>query len=392
MSSLFDDVTRSRIFAKQAALSFDYIPQKLPYRDEELKKLANLFYQVLEQPVSQNVLITGTVGTGKTVATKYFCTEFKEYARGLNKLVEYVHINCRQRQTENMVMLGIMRFFDQNFPDRGFSTNEMNNYVRAKIKDRGCHFVVVLDEADVLIKKSGSDLIYSLTRFDEESQGVSGSVSLVLISQKYVLDMLDPAALSTFKRTNIIEFGKYNEKQLEGILDDRVMLAFKDGAMEDEVTSLIAAMSVEYGDARFAIELLEKAGMIAQEKGSSSVSPEHAREAKSIIKPFVTRERLEKLDHHPAILLLALARLLKKRAYATTGDLENMYKIICEETKQKARGHTQIWHYMNDLEAQGIINKRILHKGSDGTTTQITLLDMASAELELYLSEKIYKS
>jgi cell division control protein 6 len=251
---------------------------------------------------------------------------------------------------------------------------------------------VVLDEADILIKKSGSDLIYNLTRFDEESESPRGSISLILISQKYVLEMMDPAALSTFKRTNIIEFGKYDAKQLEGILDDRAILAFKDGVMSDGVTELIAAMAEEYGDARFAIELFERAGMIAQEKGSTTITPEHARESKSIIKPFVTREKLQGLEHHKTIVLLALARLLKKRAYTTTGDLEEMYQIICEETEQRPRGHTQVWHYLNDLEAKGIITKKKLHKGSDGTTTELTLLDMTSTDLENYLSEKVYKS
>ncbi len=392
MSSLFDNVKRSRIFKDQSVLSFDWLPEKLAYRDDELKRLATFFYPVLESPVSQNVLITGSVGTGKTVATKYFCKEFIEYSRSLNKKVEFVHINCRQRQTENMVMLGIMNHFDKNFPDRGFSTNEMNNTVRKAIEKKGCHFLVVLDEADILIKKSGSDLIYNLTRFDEESPTLTGSISLILISQKYVLEMMDAAALSTFKRTNIIEFGKYDARQLEGILDDRGILAFKDGVLEDGVTELIAVMAEEYGDARFAIELFEKAGMIAQEKGSQVVNPEHARESKSIIKPFVTREKLQGLEHHKTIVLIALARLLKKRAFTTTGDLEEMYQIICEETEEKPRGHTQVWHYLNDLEAKGIITKKTIHKGSDGTTTELTLLDMTSSDLEKYLSEKVYKS
>ena len=45
-----------------------------------------------------------------------------------------------------------------------------------------------------------------------------------------------------------------------------------------------------------------------------------------------------------------------------------------------------------NLEDKGIISKKKIHKGSDGTTTEITLLDMSSKELEEYLSEKIYKS
>lgn len=392
MPGLFESAGRSRIFKDQTVLSFDYVPKKLPNRDKELQRLVTHFQPVLEEPISQNVLVTGGVGTGKTVATKYFSSEFIEYAKGLNKRVDVVHINCRQKQTEVTVMLTIMQHFDKNFPERGFSTSEMNGIIRGFIKKYGCHLLIVLDEADVLIKRSGSDLIYSLTRFDEESEELKGSISLILISQKYVLDMLDQAAISTFKRTNVIEFGKYDSKQLESILLDRVYLGFKDDVIEDGVITMISDMAEEYGDARFAIELLEKSGMIAQEQGSKSVTPEHAREAKAIIKPYVTREKLDTLDLHKKIMLLGLARLLKKRAYTTTGELENMYKLICEEVDQKARGHTQIWHYMNDLEDLGIITKKVKHQGTSGTTTVITLLDITSQELGDYLRPKIYKS
>lgn len=391
MPNVFTSIRKSKIFKDPSVLSFDYVPKTLPHRDTQLKKLASLFNPVLESDVSQTAFVTGGVGTGKTVVTKFFCTELKSYGAGMNKPVDYVHINCRQRQSDAMVMLGIMRHFDQNFPERGFSVNEMLHALRKKLESSGSIFLIVLDEADVLIKRSGSDLIYMLTRFNEEAPKHHGSLSLMLISQKYVLDQLDQAALSTFRRSNVVEFDRYNTEQLEAILSDRVPLAFKADIVEDGVVSLIAEMAKEYGDARFAIELLDHAGRIAEEAGDATVCAEHARGAKAAIKPFVTTGQLEALELHKAMLLLALARILKKKAYAETKDLEDAYRLLCEEVGEKPRGHTQLWNYLTDLEGQGLVAKKLDCKGAAGTSTMITLMDCTTQELIKALEPKVYK-
>ncbi len=77
-------------------------------------------------------------------------------------------MNCRQRSSENAVLQRIIAHFDERYPDRGFSTAEMLRSITKHIEKRHMHLVVVLDEADVLIKRGASDLIYQLSRFDEE--------------------------------------------------------------------------------------------------------------------------------------------------------------------------------------------------------------------------------
>jgi len=391
MSSLFGSARHSRIFKDHTALSFDYIPKSLPHREAQLKKLASLFDPVLESDLSQTAFVTGGVGTGKTVVTKYFCQELRAHGAGMNRQVDYVHINCRQRQTESMVMLGVMQHFDPNFPDRGYSLTEMMQVLKGKMASVGGHLLVILDEADSLIKRSGSDLIYMLTRFNEETQKHKGALSLILISQKYVLDQLDQAALSTFRRSNVVEFDRYDTDQLEAILSDRVPLAFRDGGVEDGVLSMIAEMAKEYGDARFAIELLDHAGRIAEEEGADSVGPEHARGAKAAIKPFITTDRLEGLDLHKSMLLMALARSVRNKAYAETKKIEDAYRLLCEEVGEKPKGHTQVWNYLTDLEAQGLISKRLNYKGASGTSAMITLTDCTSQEILKALEPKVYK-
>jgi cell division control protein 6 len=329
------------------------------------------------------VLITGGVGTGKTVLSKKFCLDIEEYGRARGKPIEFVHINCHKNNTNSLVMLKVLQHFQPGFPDRGFSVPEMLNILKKELNKKRCHLIVVLDEANVLISKSGSDLIYDFTRFDEEDLWSKGSLSLILISQRYVLDSLTPSALSTFKRSNVIELGSYKQNELVDILMKRVELAFHEGCVRRETVELIADIAErEGGDARFAIELLEKAGMLADEERMDKVVPEHARAAKAYTKSTMVESKLMDLDVHKKLVLLSIARALKGEAYTTTGEVERAYGVVCEEYEERPRGHTQFWHYLQDLANHGFIDTKRSGTGMLGSTTLISIHDLPTKVLE----------
>ncbi len=80
------------------------------------------------------------------------------------------------------MLLKLVTHFDEGFPDRGFSTIEMLRSLRRQLEKNKVHLVVVLDEADMLFKKGAGDLIYHLSRFDEERVGGGkASMSVILI-------------------------------------------------------------------------------------------------------------------------------------------------------------------------------------------------------------------
>ncbi|ENO12199.1 AAA domain protein, partial [Thermoplasmatales archaeon SCGC AB-539-C06] len=234
-----DEMLSSSVVKNMNALDFDYIPKELPHRDEQLRFLAQMFKPALSC-ISQNVVIKGPVGTGKTVIAKKFCKSIVNIARKQGKIIEYVHINCRKRSTDAMTLLGILNHFDSRFPDRGFSVQEMLEVLHKQLKRRDAQLLVVLDEADALLKKSGSNLVYALTRFSDESARDKSPVSLLLISQKDVLSMLDSSALSTFKRSNILHLNKYTRNELFDIVRQRVDLAFHRNMVNEECVDLIA--------------------------------------------------------------------------------------------------------------------------------------------------------
>ena len=167
-NTIEDELMSASVIKNLNVLDFDYIPNELLHRDEQLSFLAQMFKPLLSR-VSQNVIIKGPVGTGKTVIAKKFCSSIVNLARKQGNIIEYVHINCRKRSTDAIALLGILNHFDSHFPDRGFSVQEMLQVLRKQLQKRDSQLLVVLDEADALLKKSGSNLVYDLTRFSDES-------------------------------------------------------------------------------------------------------------------------------------------------------------------------------------------------------------------------------
>ena len=372
-----DELSSPSVIKKINMLDFDYVPEKLLHRDEQLRFLAQMFKPVLSG-VAQNVVIKGPVGTGKTVIAKKFCRKLVQSARGQGKIIEYVHINCRKRSTDAMALLGILNHFDSRFPDRGFSVQEMLQVLRKQLQKRDAQLLVVLDEADALLKKDTSNLVYSLTRFSDESSVDKIPISLILVSQKDVLSMMDSSSLSTFKRSNVLSLDKYTRDELYGIVQQRVELAFHSGVVHEDCVDLIADISSEWGDARFAIELLWKAGIAADHNHVQMVTPEHVRAAKAETYSVVTESKLRNLERHQLLTLQAVAKRLKidGTAYVNTGDAEKTYAVMCEEHSEKARTHTMFWNYLKAVENAGFINIKLSGKGHLGTTQLISLPDI----------------
>ncbi len=387
----FEDST-GRIIKDQKKLSFDYVPDELPNREEQIQKLFGMFRGVVSSNVSQNVFIQGSVGTGKTVTAKRFCMDFEDWAKDKGENIDYAFVNCRRRKKDSSVMWKVVHHFDKAFPDRGFSTEEMMEVVKGKIEEKNLHLIIVLDEVDFLIKNSGSDLIYLLSRFDEERLEPEGNLSLMLISQKNAFQLLEESARSSFKRSNRIKFPRYTNEELFPIIKKRVEIAIHPGSIEEEKIRLICDSAGKDddggGDARYGIELLEKACLIAEMDGRNEVTVEDVRAAKAEVSPHITESKLKDLKEQEKMILLAATRALKDSTYTTTGDLEELYKLVCEGNDIKKLGHTQFWNYLQNLSDEGILNTKTFADGS-GRTTKVSLSDITAEKLEEKLETMI---
>lgn len=378
------------VFRDRATLTYDYLPERLPGREEEMARLVRIYRALLQGGGPQNVLLMGDVGTGKTALARRFCQDFKAVAKERGVNIEYTAVNCRRRSTEGAALLQILTHFDPRFPDRGFSNAEMLENLRKRLERLEAHLIVILDEVDVLLKKSGSDLIYHLTRFNEEASRAKFSVSIVMVSQMDARDLLDEAAKSTFG-LNVIHLESYERGELGQIVPYRGDLAFNKGAFPPAAqdAAVDAAAAAPLGGARYAVDLLRKSGQNAEDHGRDRITPEDVREAAAT--ETISDEKLEDLDKHHALTLLAIARTLKKsgQPYCTTGEAEERYHVACEEFGEKPRAHTQFWTFLKELDSHGLVRTQRSGKGIVGTTTLISLPDVPAAALEERLAKQL---
>ncbi len=330
-------------------LSFEYVPSKLPGREEQMDQLEMIFSTVIQNGRSEFAFMTGDVGTGKTSTAKRFILDLMEYSHKNNVPVDYVIINCRQKGTEAGILYQCVSHFDPGYPDRGFSTQEMLRALKGHLEKNKKRFIIVLDEVNVLLKKGPCDLIYQLSRMSDESLNVPLSVSLIMISQEYVLDRLDEASRSTFKKVNAIRFDKYSFNQLKVIIDERCKEALVDGAIEDDAIELIADRACGNGDARFAIDLLDKSARVAEKRENSVITADDVRKVSDMVYMVVNQPKLEELGKNELFVLLAVARAIKNNSFVKLSAVEKTYAIVCEEYEVEAKKHTQFYVYVKNL-------------------------------------------
>jgi len=387
--------TYSSVFKDESKLDINYVPPRLPHRENQLKLLTQFFRFAFESPgkMTQRVLVTGKVGTGKTVLTQHFGQGIIREAqrRGIN--LHYVHVNSREcKGSLFMIIQRVILKFHPNYPKRGYSAQELLHALIQVLEEQKAYLILTLDELDALIQNEGADSLYSLTRIQEDRQIATQRLSLIgIVRDTALLSTLDASTKSTLQR-NIIQLEEYSQPQLFDILNDRVKNAFRDNTVPSQSVDLIAELAaLENGDARYAIELLWRSGKYADTESAREVLPEHVRKAAASVYPTVRKDTISTLNLHQRLLLLGIARRFKHsdNAYVSMGEAEDAYAVVCEEYDQEKRGHTQLWKYVNELSNLDIIKAESSGTGQRGKTTLISLPKIPATELEQELIKSL---
>jgi len=67
------------------------------------------------------------------------------------------------------------------------------------------------------------------------------------------------------------------------------------------------------------------------------------------------------------------------------GEIEEVYRIVCEELREAPRAHTQVWKFIRELSASGIIEAKKSGKGIRGRTTLIGLTSAPASAMRKWL-------
>ncbi len=370
---VFETLARisSSIFINREVLRPDYVPNTLPHREEQIRKLTEHLAPLLRRERPSNIFIYGLTGTGKTAVTKYVLRKVEEFGRskGLTHFT-FSYTNCRHDDTTYRVLANIVESLGHRVPFTGLSTAEVFRRFKRAVEASGKIVVAVLDEIDFLIKRAGDELLYRLTRINDELS--KGKVSVIGITNDVrIMERLDPRVRSSLGEVEIV-FPPYDALQLTDILKERAAKAFREGVLEEGVIEYCASIAAkEHGDARRALDLLRVAGEIAERAGDKRVTIAHVRIAREEIERDMVVDVVRTLPYHGKLVLLVTA--LAGGRFDSTGELYANYREVAMRLGIEPVTQRRVSDIVSELDMLGIVTAKIINRGRYGKTRQIIL-------------------
>jgi cell division control protein 6 len=365
----------------------DYIPDRLPHREEQIKRLGETVAPVLKGARCSNLFIYGKTGTGKTAVTRHVLSHLEFRAKEFNAPIKFCYVNCRMAGSDYRVFASLCQSMGVSIPFTGLSVGEVFDRFRVGVDAAKVIFIVVLDEADALVKNPGDRLLYELTRINE-TLGKS-KVSIIGISNDLRFkEFLDPRVVSSLSEEEIM-FRPYDAGELRNILSERAKAAFCDSALSDAAIGLCAALAAaEHGDARRALDLLRVAGEVAERKGAGVVVEEHVRDAEKHIEHNRVFEGLQSLTLHSKLVVLSVYHLSKANSGGViTGEISEIYNELCAELGVTPLTQRRLSTLVNELDAMGLVNAKVVSMGRYGRTKKIRLEIQRSIIKDVFASD-----
>jgi len=379
-------IKKESIFSNKKLLQSSYLPENILHRDKQIEQIAQVLAPALRLDKPSNLFIYGKTGSGKTVTIKYASKELFEVAQKQNLPIKVVYLNCKMKKvtdTEYRLIAQLAREFGKDIPPTGLPTDEIYKIFFSTVDKEKQIVLLILDEIDQLIKKAGDEILYNLTRINEDLK--NAQISVIGISNDLTfVDNIDPRIRSSLSEEEIV-FPPYNAVQIQEILKDRAKHTFKPGALSQGVIEKCAAYAArEHGDARRALELLRVAGELAERKSESKIALEDIDEAQDKIEhDRVTDIITTQPKQFQAILYSILLINNPKKEILYTGEVYEIYKELCNKTILRPLTQRRLSDVIAELDMLGIITAKVISKGRYGRTREISIPTFISSNPEI---------
>jgi cell division control protein 6 len=384
INQFFHDYLESpKIFINHDVLRPEFIPNQLPHRDLQLRQIAAIVANTLKNSTPSNIFLFGKTGTGKTAVIRHVNQQLN-YQCGCNGIKEpvWIYLNCQQVNTGYRVLAKISQILDpqDSVPISGWPLDVVFDKVITKLDKVVSSSIcfLVLDEIDILVNncsRNNDGILYNLVRLNERLH--LAHINIIGISNVLNFkNQLDPRVLSSLGEEEII-FPAYDATELRDILQQRAELAFAPNVLDNEVIPLCAALAAkEHGDARKALDLLRKAGELAERRSSPKVTEEYVILAQDDMERDKMKEYIDSLPEQLKVILLSIYLMQKSKPNIEiiTGDIYNCYL----EIQSLIPGLNQLTQrrvseLIRELDLSGIINARTISKGKYGRTKFIRM-------------------
>ncbi|MEM1564348.1 MAG: AAA family ATPase [Candidatus Bathyarchaeia archaeon] len=274
--------------------SEEYVPNEIVDREVEKLELKRFLKPLSENQIQlYNLLVTGSVGVGKTLLTKFIIRELPSHAiyikltevdntffRILNKLVIMTGapLSVLGRYS-NIAFMKFIHYLDEIGSAKQTST------------------LFVLDDFDKIPIKAIRPILHEIPR------STNWCNFLIISRVPSVLEELPADTKSTLKCREL-PLKPYNKETLYQIVKERAQLALKSpNAVDEKVLTGIAEASALSGSAREAIDILKTACLLAENHEEEKVTLTHLEEAMAEIERRSIEETISSLPIYHRLIL-----------------------------------------------------------------------------------------
>jgi len=380
---------KSELFrGSREVLRDSYVPSRLPHREQQIRQVAEILAPALRGDVPSNLLIYGKIGTGKTAVVAQVRQDILRRTELASHLT-FVTLNCGNIDTPYSLLQTIGNNFAKTEADRvptGWSLDRVQTSMRRLMDAKGGTVILVLDEIDRLVARSGDSVLYTLSQINTELE-VARLVLVGISNDLKFTNQLDARVRSRLNEEKIL-FPPYDAIQLQDILRERAREAFRDGIVDPGVVERCAAYAaLENGDARRALALLRLSAEMAERDHAKRITPDHVVKAKNRLEQDIIVECCRTLPPHCKVLLYAILQSYERRRNGVlTGEVYDSYKRLAERLGLQPLHARSISNYVSELESLGLIRATIVSRGRGGRTREI-IVDVPLSETMPALEE-----
>jgi len=358
------------VFRDESVFEVDYVPETFKHRESQLESLKYALRPAVRGSRPLNTVIRGPPGTGKTTAVQKLFGELGVEAPN----VRTVRVNCQVDSTRYAVFSRLFQsVFDYEPPSSGVSFKKLFEQVTDRLVEEEEVLIVALDDVNYLFyENEASDTLYSLLRAHETHAGAR--IGVVVVSSDLslsVMDELDSRVQSVFRPEDIF-FPSYDAPEIVDILRERVERGFHDGVLSAPELDRVAELTADSGDLRVGIDLLRRAGLNAEMRGSRTIAEEDIEEAYERSKYVHLARSLRELSDSER----ALVRVVAEHGGEQAGDV---YDAFHEETDL---GYTRYSEIVKKLEQLGVLETEYADVEGRGRSRSLSLAYEPEAVLD----------
>lgn len=352
-------------------------PTGFLHRVEQKNELVMELAPILMGSAVSCVFVYGNPGTGKTALVLELMKELGAEADNKGIKLKTAYINCSENRTETAILMEILSQLnpDREYPKMGWTRTKAASEFNKALDKAGQHLLIILDEVDYVLKESGDDILYRLSRINSDAG--SKISSLIISNDVRVSDYIKPRTQSTFGRVKVI-FSPYTADELFDILRERAKFAFKPGVVGDAVIKKISEIEGQrHGDARKAMEMLDACAKIALSKKRNKITLDLVEEADRNLEREQMLDVMSTLTKHQKIVYLVILKHPDK--IVAGSDIFKIYLEECESYNIKPLSERMVRSFLINFTELGLIESEVgwLENAKKKTRKIILNLDKA---------------